>query len=70
MALPHGANWVGLQCVIVVIPDHTHLLLNKKIAALILTLLQCLPIPIRKLSGFISLWMKFLLCTYSILLII
>ena len=26
VALPHGA-WVGLQCVIVVFPDHTHLLL-------------------------------------------
>ena len=31
-----------------------------------LTLLQCLPIPIKKLSGLISLCMKFLLCTYSI----
>lgn len=30
-----------------------------------LTLLQCLPIPIKKLSGFMSLWMKFLLCKYS-----
>ena len=34
------------------------------------TLLQCLPIPMRKLSGLMSLWMKFLLCTYSILPII
>lgn len=30
------------------------------------TWLQCLPIPIRKLSGLISLWMKFFLWTYSI----
>ena len=29
------------------------------------TLLQCRPIPIRKLSGLISRWMKFLLWTYS-----
>ena len=35
-----------------------------------LTLLQCLPIPIRKLSGLMSRWMKFLLWTYSILPII
>ena len=28
-------------------------------------LLQCRPIPIRKLSGLMSRWMKFLLCTYS-----
>ena len=35
-----------------------------------LTLLQCRPIPIRKLSGFISRWMKFLLWTNSILFII
>ena len=35
-----------------------------------LTLLQCRPIPIKKLSGFISRWMKFLLWTYSILFII
>ena len=23
VALPHGVPWVGLQCVIVVFPDHT-----------------------------------------------
>lgn len=34
------------------------------------TLLQCRPIPIRKLSGLMSLWMKFLVWTNSILLII
>ena len=28
MALPHRP-WVGLQCVIVVFPDFTHLLLDK-----------------------------------------
>ena len=27
VALPHGP-WVGLQCVIVVFPDHTHLPLD------------------------------------------
>lgn len=35
-----------------------------------LTLLQWRPMPMRKLSGLISLWMKFFVCTYSILLII
>lgn len=35
-----------------------------------LTLLQCRPMPIRKLSGFMSLCIKFLLWTYSIRLII
>lgn len=35
-----------------------------------LTLLQWRPIPMRKLSGLMSLWMKFFVCTYSILLII
>ena len=35
-----------------------------------LTLLQWRPMPIKKLSGLISLWMKFFVCTYSILLII
>lgn len=34
------------------------------------TLLQWRPMPIKKLSGLISLWMKFFVCTYSILLII
>lgn len=34
------------------------------------TLLQCRPIPIRKLSGLMSRWMKFLVWTNSILLII
>ena len=27
MTLPHGA-WVGLHCVVVVFPDHTHFLEN------------------------------------------
>lgn len=35
-----------------------------------LTLLQWRPIPIRKLSGLMSLCIKFFVCTYSILLII
>ena len=30
------------------------------------TLLQCLPMPIKKLSGLISRWIKLLQCTYSI----
>ena len=34
------------------------------------TLLQCLPMPMRKLSGLMSRWMKFLLWTNSILPII
>ena len=45
--------------------DSIALLSLPLFCALFQTLLQCLPIPMRKLSGLMSRWMKFLLCTYS-----
>lgn len=57
--------WILLVCVHKYTPENQLFLKCQ-----VLTLLQCRPMPIKKLSGLMSLWMKFFVCTYSILLII
>lgn len=52
------------------IKSHRHSLCSLETKSFGLTLLQWRPIPIRKLSGLMSLCIKFFVCTYSILLII